>query len=55
MEKVNGYINSGVLFSCKKKNEIMAFAGKWVELEIQISKVLILHIFSHVDPGVRHM
>jgi hypothetical protein len=28
------YLHNEVLFSYKKKNEIMSFVGKWIELEI---------------------
>jgi hypothetical protein len=37
-----------------KKNKIMSFAGKWLELEIILSKlsqtqIQILHVFSHMQ------
>jgi hypothetical protein len=36
-KKVPNHIHNGVLFS-HKKNEITSFAGKWMELEIKLSK-----------------
>jgi hypothetical protein len=46
------YIHSRVLFS--HKNEIVSFAGKWMELQVMFSKIhqtrrQILHVFSHMQ------
>lgn len=34
------YINTMEIYSAIKKNEIMAFAGKWMELEIIMFRVV---------------
>jgi hypothetical protein len=54
MSEKNVYIHNGVLFTIKK-NEIMLFAGKWMELEIlmlskvsQAQKNQSFHVFSHM-------
>jgi hypothetical protein len=33
------YKHHGVLFSHKKKNEIMSFAGEWMSLGIMLSEI----------------
>ena len=43
-------IYDGILLSCKKKNEIMPFAAKWMDLEI-----LILSEISQKQKDIYHM
>jgi hypothetical protein len=49
------YLYTVEFYSATKKNEILLFAGKWVELENivlgevgQVQKPLRLHVFCHI-------
>ena len=44
------YTYNGILFSYKKKNEIMSFAATWMDLEI-----VMLSEISHTEKEKYHM